>query len=66
MKPLGRKYFHNKTGAKHHVKINGKYHAWWTDICEPNKTAARRKAKEEIASELDISIRWLEAVNERP
>lgn len=51
MKPMGRKYFKDKTGGKHHVKIKGKYSAWWTDVCTPNKTAEKRKAKKEVENE---------------
>jgi len=44
MKPLGRKHF-KSTFAKHHVKIKGKYKAWWEDVCTPNKKASRTKSK---------------------
>ena len=52
MKPLGRKYYKDKTGGKHHVRIGGKFRAWWIDVCSPNKKADRQNAKREIAEEL--------------
>ena len=45
MKPMGRKYYNDKTGGKHHIKVSGKFMAWWTDICEPNKRKERRESK---------------------
>jgi hypothetical protein len=53
MKPLGRKYFTCKAGSKHHVRINGKYDAWWLDVCEPNKKADRQKAKKDCKEEVE-------------
>ena len=29
MKPLGRKYYKDKTGGKHSHKVNGKTNCWW-------------------------------------
>lgn len=40
MKPLGRKYYKDKTGGKHPD--------WWEDVCEPNKRLEKRNAKREI------------------
>jgi hypothetical protein len=51
MKPLGRKYFKNSGGSKHHVRAGGKYFAWWLNICTPNKKADRQKAKKDIKEE---------------
>lgn len=48
MKPMGRKYYKDKTGGKHHVRFKGKFMAWWVDVCQPNKKADRQKAKKEI------------------
>jgi hypothetical protein len=53
MKPMGRKYFRNKTGSKHHVKIRGKFAAWWTDVCTPSKKRERQQVKSDIAKEID-------------
>jgi len=47
MKQMGRRYYKDKTGGKHHVRIKGKLHAWWLHICQPNKKAERQKAKAE-------------------
>lgn len=52
MKPLGRKHFKDKTGGKHHVKIKGKFMAWWVDVCTPNKKADRQKSKRNIKKEI--------------
>lgn len=52
MKPLGRKYYKDKTGGKHHVKIMGKFQAWWIDVCTPNKKAERQLVKNYIAREI--------------
>jgi hypothetical protein len=49
---MGRKYYKDNTGAKHHVKINGKFQAWWTDICTPSKKAERQKVKKDIEKEI--------------
>ena len=51
MKPMGRKFYKNKKGGKHHVKIKGKFMAWWEDVCQPSKTKEKREAKKQI--ELD-------------
>lgn len=32
MKPLGRKYYKNKTCGKHHIRVNGKFMCWWQDV----------------------------------
>lgn len=53
MKPLGRKHYKGKTGGKHHVRINGKFSAWWLDVCEPNKTADKEYAKKSIQNDID-------------
>lgn len=53
MKPLGRQHYKDKTGGKHHIKINGKYHVWWTDICQPSKKRDRFSAKQSIKDEAD-------------
>ena len=55
MKPQGRRYFKSKT-AKHHVKIKGKFIAWWEDVCTPNKTREKQAVKKEIKSELDKGL----------
>ena len=47
MKPMGRSYFKGKD-SKHKVKINGKWHNWWGDICTPNKTREKRQARIDI------------------
>ena len=52
MKPQGRKYFNNKTGSKHFVKIDGKTYTWWEDVCTPNKIHERQASKKEIQKEL--------------
>lgn len=52
MRPLGRKFYQNKTGSKHHIKVNGKFIAWWTDVCTPNKTREKQDSKKEIQNEL--------------
>jgi len=49
---MGRKFYKDKTGGKHHVRFYGKFFAWWTDICEPNKKAERQAAKAEINQNL--------------
>jgi len=51
MKPMGRKYYKDKTGSKHHKRVYGKFHAWWLDVCTPNKKAARQQAKKELLNE---------------
>lgn len=51
MKPQGRKFFKDKTGSKHHVRVKGKFMAWWTDVCTPNKTKEKREAKKQIELE---------------
>lgn len=48
MKPMGRRFYKDKTGGKHHIKIKGKYHAWWLNVCEPCKKRDRQDAKREI------------------
>jgi len=48
MRPLGRKFYKNKTGGKHHVKINGKYHAWWLDVIDASRKRSRQEVKKEI------------------
>lgn len=48
MKPLGRKYYKNKTGGKHHIRVNGKFMCWWQDVCQPSKSLESRIEKEEI------------------
>ena len=40
MKPLGRKFYKDKTGGKHHD--------WWEGICTPNKRLEQRNAQKEI------------------
>ncbi len=52
MRPLGRKFYLDKTGGKRHLKVNGKYIAWWTVICTPNKTREKQDSKKEIKNEL--------------
>lgn len=47
MQPMGRKYYKNKD-SKHYIRIDGKYHAWWSDVCEPNKKKERQQAKLDI------------------
>lgn len=49
---MGRRYYKVKSGGKHHVKIEGKFHAWWLDVCIPNKTREKRQARLEIKKEL--------------
>lgn len=51
MKPLGRKYYKDKTGGKHSLRIDGKYHCWWGDVCTPSKALEVRNAKQEIMEE---------------
>lgn len=53
MKPLGRKYYKDKTGGKHHVRHNGKYDAWWLSTCEPNTKTDRVCAKMDIQTEIE-------------
>lgn len=53
MKPLGRKYFKDKTGSKHKYKSKGKTEAWWDDIVCPNKTRSKELARQEIINELN-------------
>jgi hypothetical protein len=45
MQPLGRKHYKDSTGGKHHIRVNGKYDAWWLDIIPANKKGERRKSK---------------------
>lgn len=52
MKPLGRKYFKDNTGAKHFVRIEGKRKTWWEGIISPNKTAEKNQAKRAIEAEI--------------
>lgn len=52
MQPLGVKRYKDKYGGKHHVRVNGKFLAWWTDICTPNKRLDTRRYKKDIDSEL--------------
>jgi len=37
MKPLGRKYYKDKTGGKHSD--------WWVNVCTPNKRLEQRNVK---------------------
>lgn len=53
MKPLGRKYFKCPSGSKHHIRVDGKYKCWWDEVCEPSKSAERRRANEEIEQEIE-------------
>jgi len=53
MKPMGRKYYKNKTGGKHHIKAGGKVKAWWSNICTPNKKADRQESKKDIADKVN-------------
>lgn len=46
MKPLGRKYFKDKTGGKHHD--------WWEDVCQPNKQLEKRIVNQEIEKEISV------------
>lgn len=48
MKPMGRKYYLNKTGSKYHIRVNGKQSTWWGKICLPSKSRDREIAKLEI------------------
>ncbi len=41
MKPLGRKYYKDKTGGKHSD--------WWEGVCVPNKRLSKRNADKEVA-----------------
>ncbi len=53
MRPLGRKTYNSKTGAKHITRIEGgKKDAWWFDIIQPNKRAEHQEAQHQI--DLDI------------
>lgn len=53
MKPLGRKYYKNKTGGKHHVRTNGKFSCWWDTVCEPSKSLEKRIERDQIQSGKD-------------
>ena len=52
MKPLGRKYYKDKTGGKHHIRENGKFLCWWDKVCSPNKTMEKRNTEKEIELEI--------------
>jgi hypothetical protein len=53
MKPLGRKYYKDKTGGKHPTKIDGKTSSWWEDIVPPNKTADKVANKVRVEDYID-------------
>lgn len=53
MKPLGRKYYNNKTGGKHKIKTDGKTSSWWEDIIHPNKTADKVANKVRVEDYID-------------
>ncbi len=53
MKPLGRKYYLDKTGGKHKTKINGKTCAWWIDSIPPDNCAHKTSEKKEIKEEVE-------------
>ena len=53
MKPMGRRAYNNKSGGKHHVKIEGKFSAWWTDMISPNKTREKLLAKKLMEKEIE-------------
>jgi hypothetical protein len=48
MKPLGRRYYKCKTGSKHILRIDGKYHCWWSDVVEPSKRYEQRVVDDKI------------------
>uniref|UniRef100_A0AB39AJY7 Uncharacterized protein n=1 Tax=Vibrio phage P018-4 TaxID=3229728 RepID=A0AB39AJY7_9CAUD len=48
MKPLGRKYYKDKSGGKHHIRVDGKYECWWDEVCQPNKALEKRRVQQEI------------------
>lgn len=52
MQPMGRKYFKHK-GSKHHVRIKGKFFAWWLDVCTPNKRRDKEDAKKQIKQDIN-------------
>ena len=56
MKPMGRKYYKDKTGGKHHKKYFGKILTWWEHICTPSKKAERQLAKKNISNEIQTNI----------
>ena len=39
MKPLGSKYYKDKTGGKHHIRTNGDYDCWWEDFSPTQEQA---------------------------
>lgn len=51
MKPLGRKYYKDKTGGKHHVNVRGKFLCWWDTLIEPKKAVERERVRKEIEEE---------------
>jgi len=51
MKPMGRKHYKDKTGGKHHIRIKGKFIAWWEGVCTPSKTKEKQQAKRDIKLE---------------
>lgn len=53
MRPLGRQYYKNKTGGKHHVKVDGETTSWWGDIIPANKTADKVANKVRVEDCID-------------
>lgn len=66
MKPLGRKYYKDKTGGKHKYYENGVDRSWWLNVCTPNKRLEQRLAKKEIETQLDTIRDWLSLEEEQP
>lgn len=60
MKPLGRKYYKDKTGGKHHIRTNGEYDCWWEDVCTPSKSLEKRLVQKEIEECEELYYAYLE------
>lgn len=50
MKPLGRKYYLDKSGGKHKFKVYGKTYAWWDDVIASNKARDKSEYEKDIES----------------
>ena len=53
MKPMGRARYNDKTGGKHHIRLFGKFRAWWLDVIEPNKNRERLLVRKEIQEQIN-------------